>query len=391
MTLLRQIGVARAPLVGFSAMGLLWGSYAALIPDIKAVLGVSDAHFGSLLLATPIAAVTTMLVAPKLAPQFGRNVLPMSVLALGLAFALPGWMAMPLMFALSMVVVGMTNGFLDVTMNARVSALEVDEGLHLMNLNHAAYSFAYAGAAVATGLARGQGFGPGPILTAVALTIVLLAVLATERGAGINGFARTVGFGGRLGMIPLWGGIIVLIAFMSENAAENWSALHIERTLGAAKGAGSFGPAVLALTMGVGRMLGQIVVARLDEGRLMRWGALIGAGGMVLVGLAPTPLVAYGGLVIAGLGGSVIAPTAFAVIGRLSDPNRRALMIARATALGYMGYFFGPPVLGFVSEALGLRAALVAMAGMILLVLWLFPKLLAAGAEVDRTRSASRF
>ena len=390
MTLLRQIGVARAPLVGFSAMGLLWGSYAALIPDIKAVLGVSDAHFGSLLLATPIAAVTTMLVAPKLAPQFGRNVLPMSVLALGLAFALPGWMAMPLMFALSMVVVGMTNGFLDVTMNARVSALEVDEGLHLMNLNHAAYSFAYAGAAVATGLARGQGFGPGPILTAVALTIVLLAVLATERGAGINGFARTVGFGGRLGMIPLWGGIIVLIAFMSENAAENWSALHIERTLGAAKGAGSFGPAVLALTMGVGRMLGQIVVARLDEGRLMRWGALIGAGGMVLVGLAPTPLVAYGGLVIAGLGGSVIAPTAFAVIGRLSDPNRRALMIARATALGYMGYFFGPPVLGFVSEALGLRAALVAMAGMILLVLWLFPKLLAAGAEVDRTRSASR-
>ncbi len=390
MTILRQIGVARAPLVAFSAMGLLWGSYAALIPDIKAVLGVSDAHFGSLLLATPIAAVTTMLVAPKLAPRLGRNVLPMSVLALGLAFALPGWMAMPLMFALSMVVVGMTNGFLDVTMNARVSALEVDEGLHLMNLNHAAYSFAYAGAAVATGLARGQGFGPGPILTAVALTIALLAVLATERGAGINGFARTVGFRGRLGMVPLWGGIIVLIAFMSENAAENWSALHIERTLGAAKGAGSFGPAVLALTMGVGRTLGQIVVARVDEGRLMRWGALIGAGGMVLVGLAPTPLVAYGGLVIAGLGGSVIAPTAFAVIGRLSDPNRRALMIARATALGYMGYFFGPPVLGFVSEALGLRAALVAMAGVILLVLWLFPKLLAAGGEVDRTRSASR-
>ena len=390
MTILRQIGVARAPLVAFSAMGLLWGAYAALIPDIKAVLGVSDAHFGSLLLATPIAAVTTMLVAPKLAPRLGRNVLPMSVLALGLAFALPGWMAMPLMFALSMVVVGMTNGFLDVTMNARVSALEVDEGLHLMNLNHAAYSFAYAGAAVATGLARGQGFGPGPILTAVALTIALLAVLATERGAGINGFARTVGFGGRLGMVPLWGGIIVLIAFMSENAAENWSALHIERTLGAAKGAGSFRPAVLALTMGVGRTLGQIVVARVDEGRLTRWGALIGAGGMVLVGLAPTPLVAYGGLVIAGLGGSVIAPTAFAVIGRLSDPNRRALMIARATALGYMGYFFGPPVLGFVSEALGLRAALVAMAAVILLVLWLFPKLLAAGDEVNRTRSASR-
>ncbi len=390
MSILRQIGAARAPLVAFAAMGMLWGTYAGLIPDIKAALGVSDAHFGSLLLATPIAAVTAMLMAPKLAPRFGRNVLPMSVLALGLAFALPGWMAMPLFFALSMMVVGIVNGFLDVTMTARVSAIEVDEGLHLMNLIHAAYSFGYAGAAAATGLARGQGFGPGPILTAVAVSVAVLAVLTTERGAGINGFARAVGVRGKMGMVPVWGGIIVLIAFMSENAAENWSALHIERTLGAAKGAGSFGPAVLALTMGVGRMLGQIIVARVSQTLLMRWAAIIGAGGMVMVGLAPTPMVAYVGLVVTGLGGSVIAPTAFSAIGRLSDPHRRMLAITRATAMGYLGYFFGPAALGLMSEVLGLRAALVVMAGMILLVLWLFPKLLAVGGGAAGNRSGGQ-
>ena len=343
MTLLRQINVARATLVAFAGMGMLWGSYAALIPDTKAMLGVGDAHFGVLILATPIAAVCTMLVAPKIAPMFGRNVLPLSILAFALAFMVPGWMALPLLFAVAMVGVGITNAFLDVTMNARVSALEVDRGLHLMNLNHAAYSFGYAVAAVATGWLRAEGFSPGAILTAICVAVICAAALAFERGADINGFAREKGVRARLGMVPVWGGVIVAIAFMSENAAENWSALHIERTLGAARGAGSLGPAVMALTMGLGRTVGQMVVAHVDEGRLMRWGTVIAAGGLALVGLAPTPLVAYVGLVITGLGGSVIAPTGFSVVGRLANPAVRAQAIARATAFGYMGYFFGPP------------------------------------------------
>lgn len=383
MTMLRQIGVARATLVAFAGMGVLWGAYAALIPDTKAELGVSDAGFGSLLLATPVAAVATMLVAPKLAPRLGRHVLPLAVLGFALAFLLPGWIARPWLFALSMVLVGVANAFLDVTMTARVSALELERGLHLMNLNHAAYSFGYAGAAVATGWARAAGFGPGPILSLLAIGVAVLSFLALEAGQGINGFAREVGAKARMGLVPLWGGIIVLIAFMSENAAENWSALHIERTLGAARGEGSLGPAVLALTMGIGRIFGQAVVARVDEAMLIRGGALIAAAGMACVGLAPNAAVAYGGLVVTGLGGSVLAPTAFAVVGRLAAPQIRAQVIARATALGYMGYFFGPPALGLLSQMVGLRWALAAVAGVILLILALFPRLAAAGRSVQ--------
>ncbi len=379
MSILHQIRVARATLVAFAGMGVLWGGYMSLIPDIMAVLGASDVEFGSLILAAPVAAVSTMLIAPKVAPKIGHHVMPLSLMAFGLAFLLPGWMATPLMFALAMVGVGVTNAFLDVTMNARVSTLEVDRGMHLMNLNHAAYSFGYAGAAVLTGVARSAGWGPGPILTVLALGVVCMAFLTLEGGHGVNGFAREGGRRARMGRVPLWAGLIVMIAFMSENAVEAWSALHIERTLHAPHGAGSFGPAVLALTMGVGRTAGQIVVARLNEAMLMRWGTIIAAAGMAVVALAPTPMVAYAGLVVAGLGVSVIAPTAFAMVGRLSNPAIRAQAIARATALGYAGYFFGPPALGFLSEFLGLRVALLAMAGVILLTLALFPRLVAAG------------
>lgn len=379
MSILSQIIAARATLFAFAAMGILWGVYAALIPDTKAMLGAGDAAFGSLILATPIAATVTMLIAPRLAPKFGQHVLPIACLALALAFAVPGWLAAPAFFALAMVLVGATNGFLDVTMNARVAAIEADRGLHLMNMNHAAYSFGYAAAAVLTGVARNAGWPPGPVMTVAAVVIALGSVLAIEFGHGVNGFARAERRPGRLGMLPVWGGLIAMIAFMAENSSENWSALHIERTLGGSKHEGSFGPAVLALTMGVGRTFGQLLVANIDEGRMMRWGAVIAAVGTAIVGLAPSPAVAYAGLIVAGLGGSVLAPNVFAIVGRLSPPALRAHMIARATALGYLGYFFGPPALGFLSEILGLAWALVAMAGVILLVLLLYPRLITAG------------
>lgn len=387
MSLLHQIRLARAPLFAFAAMGGLWGAYAALVPDTKAMLGVGDAAFGSLMLATPLAAVTAMLLAPRVAPMFGAWVLPAAVVMLAMAFLLPGWFAAPWQFAAAMVLVGGTNGFLDVTMTARVSVIETSRGAHLMNLNHAAYSFGYAGSALLTGFARTAGASPAQVLCGAALVILLFSFVTIEIGAGLNGFDKSRKGGQGWGMVPFWGGLIVMIAFMSENAAENWSALHIERTLGGSAAEGSLGPALLSLTMGFGRIAGQMVIARTDERRLITWGAIVGALGMVMVALAGQPLVVYAGLIVLGLGVSVIAPTGFAMIGRLTPERLRTLVLARATALGYLGYFFGPPALGMLSQVMTLRWAFLAAGTLVLVVPLLVPLLL--GAEVRRALTAT--
>ena len=111
----------------------------------------------------------------------------------------------------------------------------------------------------------------------------------------------------------------------------------------------------------------------------MRWGVVVAALGMVMTALAPSPLAVHLGLVVTGLGTSVIAPTAFSVVGRLSDPGRRALMIARTTTLGYLGYFFGPPMIGFIAASFGLRAAFSFTAFALLAVVALAPLLRKAG------------
>ena len=64
-------------------------------------------------------------------------------------------------FGAAMVFVGLGSGLLDVLMNARVSAIESERRLHLMNLNHGFYSLAYAAGAGATGLGATQVGGEG--------------------------------------------------------------------------------------------------------------------------------------------------------------------------------------------------------------------------------------
>ena len=374
MRFLPTLAVARPAVAAFAAMGILWGTFAAVLPDLKAMLGVDEARLGLLILFTPVAAVGAMLLAPGIGARLGRVALPVSTLLMALAFMLPGQTAVLWLFPLAMMCCGAATGLTDVLMNARVATLENERNLQLMNLSHAAYSFGYAGGALGTGLLRSLDWPPGWVMATMALAAVVLAFLTVEKDGTIHGLLRPKdGTAGHLGLIPVIGGGIVLIAFLTENAAENWSALHIEKTLGGSPAQGAMGPATLALTMGFSRLAGQGLVSRVNPFTLLKGGALISALGALGAAFAGTPTMAYAGFIVMGIGSSVIAPTAFSLVGRLADPRARARAVARATLLGYFGYFFGPPTLGLIAGAFGLRMAFVFAALMLLMVLVLAP------------------
>jgi MFS family permease len=360
MISLPNLAYARPAIAAFAAMGVLWGTFAAVLPDLKAMLGVDETELGLLIFLTPIAAISAMLVAPAFGAAIGRAALPLSVALMALAFALPGQASIWWLFPLAMACAGAATGLTDVLMNARVAAMETSRGLHLMNLTHAAYSFGYAGGAVLTGVLRGAGWGPASVMGTMAAIGVGCALLTIERDGRIDGLRKPKdGSALPLGWVPVIGGGIVLIAFMTENAAENWSALHIEKTLGGSPEEGALGPAMLALTMGFARLGGQWLAGRVDPFTLLRVGAVIAAVGALVVAQAPSPAVAYLGFFVMGIGASVLAPTAFSLVGQLSEPEARARAVARATLLGYFGYFVGPPLLGLIAGTFGLRFAFV--------------------------------
>jgi MFS family permease len=198
---------------------------------------------------------------------------------------------------------------------------------------------------------------------------LVLALLTAEADGTIHGLRRPKDkASAALGLVPVLGGAIVLVTFLTENAAENWSALHIEKTLGGSPVVGALGPAMLAITMGVARLVAQGLAHRIAPTILLTGGALVSAMGAMIAAGAISPAMAYAGFVVMGLGSALIAPTAFSLVGTLSRPEARARAVARATLLGYFGYFFGPPILGFIAGSFGLRMAFVFAAAMLMAV-----------------------
>lgn len=368
MSLVSALVASRGPAAAFVGMGAVWGSFMAAMPDIKAALGVEDGPMGVLLIWGSVAAIATMTLAPRLGGVLGRAAVPGAAAMMALALALMAGITSPPGFVLALMGMGMTSGALDVFMNARLSTLEAARGASLMNLAHGLYSLAFAASAALTGLARAAGWGVTAILLTTAGVTLALGLASWERDGRIEGLAR----GSRdtraaLGLVPWLGGALILAGLMSENAVEAWSALYLERDLGAATGAGSLAPAVMGLTMGFGRIVGQGISTRLPERRLLGGGLSVAVAGVLLVALAPGPGWAYAGFVVMGLGGSVVVPTALALTGRLAAPSARARAIARATVLGYLGYFLGPPMLGLAAEVAGLRASFALVAGVLAL------------------------
>ncbi len=360
MSVLNALSVSRRPAAAFVVVGVFWGCFAAHVPVIKAQLGVNDAVFGLLLLGSATGLVSAMWLAPRADRVLGGRGMQVGVVFLSLAWLLPGWMTLPLLFAATMALVGLASGLLDVVMNARVSELEAKHDRPLMNANHAMFSVAYAAAAIVVSVTREMGLPPTPVFAAFSVLCILMVPFMRM---DVTYVAAEDGYAGRY---PLWPivlcGAIVLVAFMSEATVEAWSALHVERTLGGGAAEGALGPAMLGLTMAVGRFSGQAIAERYREVVVVVVASLISASGAVIAAVAPTPLIAYLGFGVLGLGVSVIGPMGLALVGKLVAPHLRTEAISRVAVIGFSGFFFAPMLMGLMSEAFGLRVAFAAVA-----------------------------
>ncbi len=359
MSVLSALSLSRAPAAAFVVIGLFWGSFAAMVPVLKARIGVGDGAFGTILLFSAAGLLTAMWLGPRIDRAVGARSMQILAVLFGFVMLLPGVASTPVAFAATMIALGLGSGMLDVIMNARVSDLENRTSRALMNANHGMFSLAYAVSAVATGFAREAGWPPLAVFGTVSVAILILAVfLRMETEADVAPEGSGTG-------VPLWPvllcGGVTLLAFASEASVEAWSALHIERTLGGGAAEGALGPAMLGLTMAFGRFSGQALSERLSEFQIIISGTVLAMAGLFIAAAAPNIAAAYLGFGIMGLGASVIGPIAIGISGRLVPSWVRTETVARTAVLGFMAFFVAPTVMGLVSEAFGLRIAFATM------------------------------
>jgi MFS family permease len=347
----------RGLLLAFAVFGLFWGAWAALLPAIKARVGLSDGELGLSLAAIAFAALPSMPVAGRLVDRLGAaRMLRLSLLAFAVTTPLPALTRSAAVLIPCFVLIGLSTGFLDVVINTATAAWERIEGQRLMAACHGLFSAGTLVGSISTGFARNAGAGPGQVLPVVGVCVVAAAVVQPSyRRPPLPDEAPGKS---RLGLVLLLIGALVSLSFLLEDAMQSWSALHLERDLHARPWVSGLGPGLFAAAMTAGR-LGSHVLGKdsRDEVVLATGGSAVAAGALLLA-VAPVPVVALIGVALAGAGCSVLAPTLFSAVGSRGAPGREGAALGAVSTLGYVGFLIGPPVIGVLSAATSLPIAL---------------------------------
>lgn len=376
MNLIHSMRLARSPMAGLAMVGTAWGTFSGVVPDIQAATGVSNGQLGTALMCSALGSMTAMFLSPRFFAVAARWTLPIAGLIMIIVLNLPALASNLVTLALVMGCMGASIGMLDITSNIRISAIEADKNASLMNVSHAMFSFAFGLSALVTGLLREEGFGLAqilPILSILAGVLFLLIFESASRWTAAPEDSETQNpvdaDGVRFWPIVLLTSLILFASFVGENSTEAWSALHIEATLGAETGIGSYGPAALGLVMGLARLGGQYVADRVGERNLIVGSALLGVVGALALASAGSVVIAIGSVAVIAVGMALVVPSANTVLGRRVPAKLRPVALSRAWMIGMVGFFIGPAMMGYLAEHFGLRVAFAVVSLLIALII----------------------
>jgi fucose permease len=136
--------------------------------------------------------------------------------------------------------------------------------------------------------------------------------------------------------------------------------------------------------MAGGRFAGDWATRRLGAVRLLRGGGLLAAVGLGAGLLTAHPLVAVAGFACVGAGFAAMFPSLMRAAAR--SPAGAGAAIAAVSTVGYGGFLAGPPLIGLLAQAAGLRVGL----GLVVLAALLVAALAGAVGEAPRSEADLR-
>jgi MFS family permease len=357
----------------FVVHGLLFASWTAHIPDVKAHLGLTDGTLGFALLGAPVGSVTAMIASSWLLPRVGsRRIVQVALAGYCAAGPLVGLTgSLPALFA-ALFAWGAFQGTLDVAMNTQAIAVERTRRRVLMSGLHGSWSIgSLAGAgigalAVAAGISLSVQLlilGTAALLAAGLLTTRMLPAAAEHPGTPNAPAGQPDASQPLVGRVSRWSGGMVLLgaiafaAMLCEGATADWSAVYLSGPLHTSGVVPGLGYAAFSLAMVTVRLSGNRLLTRFRPARLLPALAAIATAGFAAALLIAEPPAALLGFGCLGIGLASVVPAVFSAAGRIPG-LAPGTAVATASACGWAGFVCGPPVIGRLSAWASLPVAL---------------------------------
>ncbi|KHK61987.1 MFS transporter [Pseudomonas frederiksbergensis] len=348
--------------IAYLIAGIGIAAWAPLVPYAKVRANLDEGTLGLLLLCLGVGSILAMPISGALATRFGcRRVLSGGTLLVCLALPLLATMSSLPWLVTALFLFGAGLGTVDSTVNLQAVIVERASGKTMMSGFHGMFSL--GGIIGAAGVSALLGLGLSPLAATLVVNAVLLVALLKAAphllpyGSESSGPAFAIPHG-----VVLFIGILCFIVFLAEGAVLDWSAVFLTTERAVDTAYAGLGYAAFALTMTVGRLMGDSVVHRLGAKRVIIYGGSIAAAGFLMATVAPMWQAALLGYALVGAGCSNIVPVLYTAVGK-QTLMPEAIAVPAITTIGYAGILAGPALIGFVAHgsSLGIAFGLIAL------------------------------
>lgn len=348
----------------FLLTGLIFATWAARIPTVKANLGLSDGELAIAFVALNAGAVIGLQLGALVVAHVGSRATLLVALPLFAGMLIALALAVNLAtLALALAVSACVNSVVDVAINEQGVGLErlrrrpLLSGLHAMHPLGGLIGSAVAALAARSGIPLIAHFGGIALLAALLAMIasrpLLPAATLHREEHGNSHTSPWTAWTRRL----VWLGALAFIFTLAEGSALDWSAILLRDRLRTTTAIAATAVATFQLAVTLGRLLGDRLIDRLGPVTAFRAGCLLGGGGCAAGLLVGTPPGALIGFALLGLGLATLLPLSISAAGATGEVSD-ADAVARVSMLGYLGSFTGPALIGLLANRVGLASAL---------------------------------
>lgn len=345
----------------FFIPGWIVAAWAPLVPYAKSRTGLDDASFGLAILCLGLGSIITMPLAGALAAKRGcRIVMLAAVVVMALTLPLLTIVSSFTTLCLTLLCFGAGMGAMDCVMNLQAVVVEKRSSRPVMSGFHAFFSLGGLCGAIAATLMLSASLG----ILAMSFVCVAIAIIVTigfsshwlrehaESGGAFIAFPR--------GIVILLG-VVCFIAFLSEGAMLDWSAIYIHEIRHIDATHAGWGFVAFNLAMTFCRVVGDRLVAALGRRTTLIVGGVAASGGLMLALTLPSFQLSLVGYVLLGLGCANMVPVMFSMIGQ-QHRMPESVAVPAVTSLGYAGVLAGPALIGFIAQLTSLPLALAIVA-----------------------------
>ena len=380
-----------AVVVLFFVSGFMYASILARLPEMQRIYSVTNGQLGAILLCSSFGALTAMLGASRLIQRFSSaNLATLSAVIFCLVIPLmpfvPSITALiPLFFAL-----GATVGLLDVAMNAEAVRIEQAFDKPLMSSFHAVYSMSGAAGAGLSVLAAELDLKLAVhffIVSALSLLVLVVFVFLRSKyplskmddkvsKQAMNDIKsdKEVKMNRLVALKVVFPFALITFCSMgSESALSNWSAIYMNKIVGTTEAKSTWGFAIFATAMTIGRLLGDYSTKRFGQRKQLIFSGLLALLGLAIALFSTMIPFVLLGFFTTGLGLATIVPIAFSLAGN-TEGVAEGVAVSMVSLFGYASFFILPPTLGYLSDAYSLKIVLIVPLGLMALLLFLVQK-----------------